>query len=159
MDEKFFRAADEALQRMVDAGNPTTADVRRKAGRTGPRSWRWRSQSCLASSMWNWGTTARSAGRNRLGIDGVCLYPTSERCGSLLPNQHVDPIDLFCSWQALSMIDRDEIHKALLVVLAKIPMAWIGGEQRKGFPFDVDEFFRRLGEHPESPESNRSQPW
>ena len=51
--------------------------------------------------------------------------------------------DRLSSWS-----DAGEINKALCVVLAKTPTEWMGGEQRKAFPFDISEFFRSLEAHP-----------
>ena len=38
----------------------------------------------------------------------------------------------------------DELDEVVFRVAADIPMEWLGREERRGLPFDVDEFFRRV---------------
>jgi hypothetical protein len=38
----------------------------------------------------------------------------------------------------------EELHEAVFRVAADIPMEWLGREERKGLPFDLDEFLRRV---------------
>src|ERR1041384_6229707 len=37
-----------------------------------------------------------------------------------------------------------ELDDAVYRTIAKIPMEWIGNNEREGLPFDVEDFFRRL---------------
>jgi len=39
-----------------------------------------------------------------------------------------------------------ELDDAVYRTIAKIPMEWIGNNEREGLPFDVEDFFRRLNQ-------------
>ena|SRR5205814_960411 len=43
-------------------------------------------------------------------------------------------------------IKDEELSDAVFRTIATIPMEWIGHAVREGFPFEVEEFFRRLSE-------------
>ena len=45
-------------------------------------------------------------------------------------------------------IKDQDVSDALFQVIASIPMEWIGHTDREGLPFDLEEFFRRLGQAP-----------
>lgn len=45
-----------------------------------------------------------------------------------------------------------EPSDAVFRAMATIPMEWIGHEERQGLPFDIEEFFERLGEAGSGPD-------
>ena len=52
----------------------------------------------------------------------------------------------FAQDQLAPWVRNEEVSDAVFRTMATIPMEWIGHTEREGFPFDVEEFFRRLTE-------------
>src|SRR5215469_15792717 len=52
----------------------------------------------------------------------------------------------FAQDQLAPWVRNEEVSDAVFRTMATIPMEWIGHTEREGFPFDIEEFFRRLAE-------------
>ena len=50
----------------------------------------------------------------------------------------------FAQDQLAPWVRNEEVSDAVFRTMATIPMEWIGHAEREGFPFDIEEFFRRL---------------
>ncbi len=48
--------------------------------------------------------------------------------------------------QLAPWVKDEEVSDAVFPTMAAIPMEWVGHSVREGWPFDVEEFFRRLRE-------------
>ena len=48
--------------------------------------------------------------------------------------------------QLAPWVNNEELSDVVFQTMATIPMEWIGHVDREGFPFDVEEFFRRLAD-------------
>jgi hypothetical protein len=55
-------------------------------------------------------------------------------------------LNRFAQEQLAFWIKDDEVSDAVFRAMATIPMEWVGSTEREGFPFDAEEFFRRLRE-------------
>jgi hypothetical protein len=69
---------------------------------------------------------------------GSDVHAVAYRTSMLELFQHVAP-DSLAPWT-----NNTELDDAVFRVAANIPIDWIGTEQRKGLPFDVEELLRRL---------------
>jgi hypothetical protein len=52
----------------------------------------------------------------------------------------------FAQEQLAAWFKDEQVSDAVFQTMATIPMEWIGHTERKGLPFDVEDFFRRLRE-------------
>lgn len=53
-------------------------------------------------------------------------------------------LNRFAQDQLAPWVNNEEFADAVFRTMATIPMEWIGHAEREGFPFDVEEFFRRI---------------
>jgi hypothetical protein len=69
---------------------------------------------------------------------GANVMAISYRASMIGMLQHLDP-------EVMDPLMRDKLD-AVLAAASEIPMEWIGGGVRKGWPFDPDDFVRRVRE-------------
>jgi len=55
-------------------------------------------------------------------------------------------LNRFAQDQLAPWVNDEEFADAVFRTMAMIPMEWIGPTDQEGFPFDVEEFFRRLAD-------------
>ena len=55
-------------------------------------------------------------------------------------------LNQFAQDQLAPWVNNEEFADAVFRTMATIPMEWIGHTDREGLPFDLEEFFRRLGD-------------
>ena len=55
-------------------------------------------------------------------------------------------LNQFAQGQLAPWVKDEQVSDAVFQTMAKLPMEWVGHAERKGLPFDVEEFFLRLRE-------------
>ena len=53
-------------------------------------------------------------------------------------------LNQFPQEQLAPWVKNEQVSEAVFQTMATIPMKWVWHSEREGFPFDVEEFFRRL---------------
>jgi len=103
-------------------------------------------------TLWQLGRDLRArhpAGQHAIGFDlkkGICKPGANVQAASYRLGM-IGMLSQFAQGQLAPWIKDEQVSDAVFQTMATIPMEWVGpGERRKGLPFDVEEFFRRLRE-------------
>jgi hypothetical protein len=94
---------------------------------------------------------ARNPGQNvAIGIDLVktTLKPGANAEAVFYRASMIWLLNEFAQEQLLPWVKDEQVADAVFRTMAIIPMEWIGHTGREGFPFEVEDFFRRLRERP-----------
>jgi hypothetical protein len=82
-----------------------------------------------------------------IGFEAIAISKPGANAGAVwYRSSMIRVLNQFAHEQLAPWIKDEEVSDIVFPTMATIPMEWIGHTEREGLPFDVEEFFRRLGE-------------
>ena len=82
-----------------------------------------------------------------IGFEAIAISKPGANAGAVwYRSSMIRVLNQFAHEQLAPWIKDEEVSDIVFRTMATIPMEWIGHTEREGLPFDVEEFFRRLGE-------------